>query len=944
MAKRPLILKIVLGVAGILLVTGLLIPYLLTTVYGDRIVQYVRDQFSRHSQQQLADFQVRFSMLRNFPHLTIQLDDISVTDGQREVIGMDQARFVVGLTDFIRKRLTVRKVYIKGARFHQWVDSTGRKTAFLWETGNARGQSRVRPVNIPELRLEDASVTVENAYKKSAFALLIRQADLSGDMTRPIIHVNGTLDGTIGHVTNRQTVLFRGQPFSGQVGYDFNPATKTGTFHHTRLQTNGQEIRIAGSHARLQKEEGSWLDLRLKGLQPTHPMLASLFPDSLPAHPTDTTRTGLISFEYRIDGKSSPTVRPHTHLAFQLSARNYPLPKTPLVLHSVEAQGELDNGPAHERRTTTLTLQKLRILSGTDTLSVQGRLTDLTAPVVEAGIQGNLALRQLARLMHWPGDSLYGGRAAVALEVRSPLFLPGKVPPVSIEPFWKGTLKVKDGQIRRPGAAAPTAAFNADIHFVRENNMIRLVEVAGKLGGRSFRVNGEIANLLRYWLGGSQNTHPVRTNLVAYWEELDFSDVLRPGAGPAGAARKTASTDSMLAGFLFGTEYSALVRIGQVKLPSFENLENVSIAIRKKGETVQIPRLHLRTTLGGTIVGLGHFRFNRNGIQKPYGALRLSYERLNLQRLLGLLAGLNGIQRNYRNPTAAVQPRAKALKDYRFDLEVKAGKLDYHALKGTNFGLKAVVLEDEAQLERLTMQAFEGRLGARGAMKLDGPQATSYPVRLNVSLQEMNLNQLFRAAEEMNLDVLKSENIRGEVNCQITLRTLLDKDFLPNMDNTTAYTRASLRRMELIDVQPIQQALRFLPRSKTSHIYFEDVEAQFLLHRNRILMPDLNLNNNLSFLQLDGDYTLNKEASFLVEVSLTDLLFGNNRRRIQRIQEADTTRRKSVLKNHLFLYRDLGKYRMKVYGKRDFEFQKEVLLREWLSELKRENIDTTFTR
>ncbi|GAB3323113.1 hypothetical protein GCM10027299_19050 [Larkinella ripae] len=927
-----------------MLLVGLVIPFLLATVYKEKVIQSIRDEFARHSEQRLADFGVDFSILSHFPHLSVQLHDVSIHDNQgqkpMEIIGIDQAHLVIGTTDLFRDDRTVRKIILKGVRYHQWVDSTGEKTGFVWKAENRSDTSHQHSVAIPEIRVEDATVLVENGYKKNAFSMRIRKADLRGQLVQSTLQLEGSLDGAIEYIKNRSLTLFRSQPFTADVHYAYNQLTKTGTFSRSQLRVNGLPVSLTGSHRKLPEKQGTDMNIGLSGSQPAHEFLTALLPDSLKRYAGDSALKGTVAFQFRMQGLSGPTTRAHSHVDFQLLARNYHWPKTPVVLETVRVKGNWNNGERNSRETTVLTLDQFRVLSGKDTLDVNGKLTNLISPVVDATVRGNLSLLQLAQFMNWPGDSLYEGTAAINLAVRSPLLFSNVTAPAPVEPYWNGTLRIKNGCLNFPKPSGRCTALQADIHFLPEHNRLRIREVVGKLEGKAFSVNGEVTNLLRYVLGGDKNTYPVRTQLAAHWQEMDFSKPVAPKARPALPEKKPTSTDSLLAGLLFGTEYTAEIRIDRIRLPSREDLSDMSFVVHKKGERVQVPRLVCRTTLGGTIAGLGHFQLNQDGIQEPFAALQLSYDRLNLQRLVGLLAGLNSMQATYKSPAA---PKGKtALSDYRFDVEVKARKLDYQTLKGDDFGLKTVIKDETAQLERLTMNAFGGRLGSRGLMKLGDPNG--FPVTLNVTLQKMDLHQLFRAAEEMKIDVLRSDNIRGNVDCSMMLRTELNNDFLPDINRITAYTKAAIRNMELIEVQPIQQALRFLPKTKTSHIYFEDVDAQFLLHQNRILMPDLNLTSNLSYLHLNGDYTLNKKAAFLVEISLTDLLFGNNKRRIRQIQEADSTRMNKGLKNHLLLHRDLGKYRMKMFGRRDFEAHKQSLRYEWQNELSRHKIDTTFVR
>jgi hypothetical protein len=210
-------------------------------------------------------------------------------------------------------------------------------------------------------------------------------------------------------------------------------------------------------------------------------------------------------------------------------------------------------------------------------------------------------------------------------------------------------------------------------------------------------------------------------------------------------------------------------------------------------------------------------------------------------------------------------------------------------------------------------------------------------------VQDVDLEQLFAVAEQMELDMLGSQNIKGKADCNLTVYTKLDGTFAPSFDRTVAYSRASFRGMELIDIKPIQEALGFMRKERTEHLFFEDVEADFVLYKNKFVAPGFSMNNNLSSFDLRGSYTMRGDARLSVDINVFNILFGNNQRRIEQIQEDSLSLKNSQSKQHLLLVRDQDKYKVKLSNRREREDISLVLRNEFLDVLRYYQIDTAFT-
>jgi|GEM_PF-4291270 len=432
-----------------------------------------------------------------------------------------------------------------------------------------------------------------------------------------------------------------------------------------------------------------------------------------------------------------------------------------------------------------------------------------------------------------------------------------------------------------------------------------------------------------------------QVQLTARLDELDLED--SPFGDTRSAPRKKAPAGRTLAlkDLLLSDQSRLSLFIAAVNLPGQEDLKDLVVHVTKDGDRLSLGNLQCRTTMGGRISGKGEGIFRNGRMEEPRLDLNLAYGRLNLQKLIGLFAAARRPKPAQAKQAAARGTTGKqsVVPEYQINCTVTADNLFYEALTGSQFYLKATVYDDNVRLHHVTMQAFGGRFTSNGSLQLPD-DAKEYPLLLHTQLQEMDLTQVFAAVDMLGLDVLNSRNVRGGVDCSVFVRTSLDQAFLPSIDRTVMYTNAAIHKMELIEVEAIGKALHFLREKKTSHLYFEDVDMKFILNKGHFIVPGAQLNSNLSHLFLAGTYTMGKAANLHFDVAILDVLFGNNKRRVEKVV-TDQELGKPRMVRHLALQREAGEYKLRLFNKQENLEALQQMRDEFRQVVYKYQIDTT---
>ncbi|OGX84605.1 AsmA-like C-terminal region-containing protein [Hymenobacter glacialis] len=487
-----------------------------------------------------------------------------------------------------------------------------------------------------------------------------------------------------------------------------------------------------------------------------------------------------------------------------------------------------------------------------------------------------------------------------------------------------------------------------------DGQRVQLRNLAGRVWGG--RVQGQVE-----WPTDPDNrVAPVQYQLGIRFAALDYEQFvahLRKPDAPAVPAKSKAKGAALpaLRDLLLAANGRINVDIAYVQLPNDQSLRDVQMRLEKSGELLQLPFLRFRTPEGGRGEATATVQVEDMRFVAADADVTLRYGTLDVPRLLALVASLTTPAS--AAPTARTQARA-ARRAIRKEtqpnasmvangvlsavLRVEADEVRYAAIRGTRFRLVSRLLEGEAQLDNCTFDAFEGRISLRGQM-LTTTDRAHHPAQAQVQLEDLQLSPLFATANAMGLNVLGGDNIRGSLRGVVDLRTNLGPTFLPDLQTTVGYLKTDFRDLELLNVEVLMEALKFIKAERSSHLYFEPVSSQFILADGQLLIPSLRLNSNISSLEVSGRYGLTGRSNLYVGLKPLQALFGNNSKRVERIQEGEPKRNANRKLTYINLRRDApgDKYKVRFFQKGEQRQAQDILRQQYRALLRTERLDTT---
>ncbi|MBF9237710.1 hypothetical protein I2I05_09925 [Hymenobacter sp. BT683] len=498
---------------------------------------------------------------------------------------------------------------------------------------------------------------------------------------------------------------------------------------------------------------------------------------------------------------------------------------------------------------------------------------------------------------------------------------------------------------------------NLAVTVRHDGQRVQLLNLAGRVW------NGDVRGNVEWPTDPTNQVAPVRYQLGVRFATLNYRQFLARLARPEPTAARPTKAKGAAIPALRDLLLAANGRIGididQLLFPGNESISQVRLRLEKTGGLLRVPFLRFQTPGGGRGEATATAQIDDLRLLAADADVTLRYASLDVQRLLSIVASLTtpaepgtsalGLARATRRATRRAlrqqtQPDPSLLTNGVLSavLRVEADEVRYAAIRGSRLRLVSHLLEGEARLDNCTLNALQGRISLRGLM-VSTPDRAHHPTQAQVSFEGIQLPALFSTATAMGLSVLGGDNIRGTVRGEADLRTDLGLTFLPDLPQTVGYLKTDFRDLELLNVEPLMEALKFMKEERTSHLYFEPVRSEFILANSQLLIPNLRLNSNLSSLDVSGRYGLNGHTNLYIGLKPLQALFGNNNKRVERIQDGE----QKPSANRKLTYINLNragpgeKYKVRLFQKAEQSREHAALRQEYRDFLLTQRLDTT---
>jgi uncharacterized protein involved in outer membrane biogenesis len=490
---------------GAVLALVVLLLVLVPLLFGGRIANRVKAEVNQSLNAQVDWRDASLGIFRDFPNLTLRLDDLTVVgvgafDGDT-LAAMRQLRVILDLPSAVRSGLggsgpiVVRAVELDRPRVSLIALEDGTANWDITKESADTAAGRPLDISLKRLAIDSGVVTLDNRAARMQASLVGLNQTLSGDFgsERFDMETHATVDAT--------TMDFAGIRYLNRVRLDLTAdvaadlAEKTFTLKEgTGLRLN--ELLLAASGSIAQTGDRLRLDLDFAAPTTNFRDILSLVPAVYAEDFESVRTTGTINVSGEVNGEYGEDAFPAFSLVAKVDSGAFQYPDLPLPARDIFLDLAVSN-PGGDADSTVVNLSRLHLVLGRNPINARLVMrTPISDPDLDAQVTGRLDLADLGRTVKLDGVQELSGRIAADAAVRTRMSWvdTGQYDRVAAS----GTITVADLRVASEALRQPLAISEASLALAPRRAELRSFNAT--VGSSDISATGSIENFLGYAL------------------------------------------------------------------------------------------------------------------------------------------------------------------------------------------------------------------------------------------------------------------------------------------------------------------------------------------------------------------------------------------------------------------------------------------------------------
>ncbi|MBN2669474.1 MAG: hypothetical protein JXR60_09605 [Bacteroidales bacterium] len=203
-------------------------------------------------------------------------------------------------------------------------------------------------------------------------------------------------------------------------------------------------------------------------------------------------------------------------------------------------------------------------------------------------------------------------------------------------------------------------------------------------------------------------------------------------------------------------------------------------------------------------------------------------------------------------------------------LQVAIDEFEYNQFKAENVYAQFYINNQIAEVSDFRLKHQNGT--AIGALSLIPKSDKVYSLEMNANLQNIDMQILMQQMENFGQSSIKSENISGELNASILIKSELDSFFKIDKKNLEALAKINIKKGALHQYKPLYKLSKFVELSDLEEIQFDDLENELWIKNESLIIPLMQIKNNAVNLTVSGEHKFNNHYRYHLNILLSEIL------------------------------------------------------------------------
>jgi hypothetical protein len=210
-----------------------------------------------------------------------------------------------------------------------------------------------------------------------------------------------------------------------------------------------------------------------------------------------------------------------------------------------------------------------------------------------------------------------------------------------------------------------------------------------------------------------------------------------------------------------------------------------------------------------------------------------------------------------------------ALKDYKFELNLKAASMNYQKFHATKVLSKIEWSYPYLNFTNAGLSFCNGTY--TGKMSLKVVNEKTVEINTDSKIRAMDIDSLFYVFENFSQNFITNKNLKGKISTDISLILQLDNHLAILPSSIICDADVTIQNGELNNFETMKRISRFLDAEDLSNIKFSEIKNHFLIYNQEIQIPDMTISSNVGKISLSGKHSFDGKIEYHVAYPIKNL-------------------------------------------------------------------------
>lgn len=853
--------KVLFGIAifiFLFLAALVAIPYL----FKDDIIAQIKTSANESLTARLEFSDVSISVFRNFPKLSVGLNDLEITNGPGPFNGVKLVRCErLDLAVDLWSALFGDEVVIKGLFFKKpdikvYVLSNGQANYDITmpddsPTDKPAASGESTPLKLEQYGIEDGKILFDDRG-------LAMRVEMEGLKHNGSGNFGATLyDLTMNTAVQKLSLNYGGMQYLRNASADWKATigadmvnTKY-TFKENDLKVNDLKLLLDGWVQMPENSEDIRMDLKFGTPANTFKSLLSIVPGAYTKDFNDVKANGTVQFAGFVKGTYNEKVYPAFKIDFKVGNADFKYPSLPLAVSNINVDASIAQ-PSNRLNDLTVKVPKFSLKIGSNPLDGYFNLkTPETDPTVDMKLNGMLNLAELSKAFPLEGVQELAGiiKANMTLKAAMSQIDQGKYDEVDMA----GSFGLSGMTYRAVGSPA------IKINNLAANITPQKVDIQdfdAKLGKSDLRASGSIDNLLAYF----STTKTMRGNLTFNSAYFDANEWMEPAPGDGNVVPSDVPENSDDAVF-DRWDFTMDGKIGRLK---YENYDITNLVASGHFTPNKMDINNFGMKFGGTsdlsgngqILNAWNYLFDNQTVS---GVINLNSNYFDLNQFMTEPEDAGGT-------VASSDPAAEAIIPVpeNMDMTINA---DFKKIRYTNYELsnldgQVVVKDRVATLEDCTADVIGGQIGLAGEYNTQNLAKPTF--NMDMAMQNMGFREAFQTFATVKTLAPVAQLIDGKFNTNLSMSGVLGKDMTPDFSTLSAAGFLETISAIFNNFKPMTSIGEKLNIAHLKRLELKNTKNWFEVKDGKVIVKPFNTTVQDMAMQISGSHGITSDMDYQI--------------------------------------------------------------------------------